>query len=163
MPNLPRKCPACNADLAITRLSCPDCGTEVTGSFQPDVFSRLSPNDFDFVVLFLKSKGNIKEMERELGISYWTIRSKLGEIVERLGLEPGAAAEGTPPAAPAEGTFEGESDLPKERRPSREPGLSNRRQEILDQLNAGQLSVQEAAILLEQIKRKTKERRFPHE
>ena len=64
-------------------------GTEVTGQFSPDLFSRLTPNDFDFVVLFLKARGNIKEMERELGISYWTIRSKLNEIVDGLGLEPG--------------------------------------------------------------------------
>jgi hypothetical protein len=139
MPKLPRKCPACDTDLNITRLSCPHCGTEVTGSYSPDVFSRLSANDFEFVVLFLKTKGNIKEMERELGISYWTIRSKLSEIVDRLGFESGTPAEGAPHQ---------EGGLP------REDGLSNRRQEILDQLNAGQLSVQEAAALLDQLKEK---------
>ncbi len=127
MAKIPKQCPSCNTNLMITRLTCPKCGTEVTGNFSPDLFSRLSPNDFDFVVLFLKTKGNVKEMERELGISYWTIRSKLNEIVDQLGLENGE---------------------------NQAEGASDRRQEILEQLNAGQLSVKEAAALLEQIKNK---------
>lgn len=127
MARFPKKCPACQSDLVVSRLSCPQCGVEVTGSFPPDFFSRLSAKDFDFVVLFIKSKGNIKEMERELGISYWTIRSKLGEIVAQLGLE------------------EGTSEL---------PNPVERRQEILEQLNAGMISVQEAAALLEKLKQR---------
>jgi hypothetical protein len=125
MPKLPKHCPACNTDLMVTRLTCPECGTEVTGNFPPDLFSRLSPNDFDFVVLFLKTKGNVKEMERELGISYWTIRSKLSEIVVQLGLSNG------------DDETEGPAAL---------------RQKILEQLNSGLLSVQEAAAQLEKLK-----------
>ncbi len=130
MPKLPRHCPACNASLMVTRLTCPNCGTEVTGSFPPDLFSRLAPNDFDFVVLFVKSRGNVKEMERELGISYWTIRSRLNEIVVQLGLESPPAA-----AVPAE-------------------TAAARRQQILEQLNAGLLTVSEAAARLEELKNK---------
>lgn len=133
MPKLPRNCPACNASLMITRLTCPRCGTEVTGSFPPDLFSRLAPNDFDFVVLFVKSRGNVKEMERELGISYWTIRSRLNEIVVQLGLEPPTA----PPAEDAPGAT-----------------IAERRQRILEQLNAGWLTVTEAAERLEELKNK---------
>ena len=125
MPKLPKHCPACNTDLMVTRLTCPECGTEVTGNFPPDLFSRLSPNDFDFVVLFLKSKGNVKEMERELGISYWTIRSKLSEIVVQLGLSNGDEEPDGPAAL---------------------------RQKILEQLNSGLLTVQEAAAQLEKLK-----------
>jgi hypothetical protein len=124
LPKIPKQCPACDASLIVTRLTCPQCGTEVTGSFPPDLFSRLPPNDFDFIVLFVKSKGNIKEMERELGISYWTIRSRLSEIVVQLGLE-----------TPAE-------------------MVAARRQQILEQLNAGLLTVNEAAGLLEELKHK---------
>ncbi len=133
MPKLPRNCPACNASLMISRLTCPRCGTEVSGSFPPDLFSRLAPNDFDFVVLFVKSRGNIKEMERELGISYWTIRSRLNEIVVQLGLEP--------PAAPSAEDAPGAT-------------LAERRQRILEQLNAGWLTVAEAAERLEELKYK---------
>lgn len=128
MPKLPKKCPSCSNDLYITRLTCPTCGTEVSGEFTPDFFSRLSPNDFDFVVLFILKKGNIKEMERELGISYWTIRSKLAEIVDQLALEDRASM-------PAN-------------------DLGAKRQKILEQLNAGLISVDEAASRLEDLKKK---------
>ena len=141
MPKLPRHCPACNTSLIVTRLTCPNCGTEVTGSFPPDLFSRLAPNDFDFVVLFVKSRGNVKEMERELGISYWTIRSRLNEIVVQLGLEPPAtSAVSAAPAAMAA--------------PAAEDAAA-RRQQILEQLNAGLLTVSEAAARLEELKNKT--------
>jgi hypothetical protein len=127
---MPKSCPACSSRLVVTGLSCPNCSTEVRGRFEFDLFSQLTPNDFDFVVLFLKAKGNIKEMERELGISYWTIRSKLGEIVAQLGLE----AESTSPEA-------GEA-------------IAARRQAILDQLSQGIISVKETAAQLERLKKK---------
>jgi hypothetical protein len=128
VPKLPRLCPACNASLIVTRLTCPNCETEVTGNFPPDLFSRLAPNDFDFVVMFVKSRGNIKEMERELGISYWTIRSRLNEIVVQLGLEAPLPFSET---------------------------IAARRQQILEQLNAGLLTVNEAAGQLEELKNKS--------
>jgi hypothetical protein len=133
MPKLPKQCPACHTNLMVTRLTCPECGTEVTGSFPPDLFSRLAPNDFDFIVLFVKSKGNIKEMERELGISYWTIRTRLGEIVAQLGLEAGEPASAQAAAADDES--------------------GARRQAILEQLNAGLLTVAEATTRLEELKK----------
>ena len=128
MPKLPRHCPACHEPLLVTRLTCPGCKTEVTGSFPPDLFARLPANDFDFVVMFVKSRGNVKEMERELGISYWTIRNRLNEIVVQLGLEAPASVGET---------------------------AALRRQQILEQLNAGLLSVREAADRLEQLKHQT--------
>jgi|MudIll2142460700_1097286.scaffolds.fasta_scaffold840141_1 hypothetical protein len=126
MPKMPKKCPACNTDLVVTRLTCPQCATEVAGSYPLDLFARLEPNDFDFIVLFVKTKGNIKEMERELGISYWTIRSKLNDLVIQLGLD-----NAQPVLADA----------------------ANRREQILEQLNAGLISVPEAAALLEKLKK----------
>jgi hypothetical protein len=131
VPKLPRHCPACNSSLMVTRLTCPKCGTEVIGSFQPDLFSRLTPNDFDFVVLFVKSRGNVKEMERELGISYWTIRSRLNEIVDQLGFESAA------PSTTATSSTE---------------TAAAHRQQILEQLKVGQLTVNEAAVRLEELK-----------
>jgi hypothetical protein len=130
MPKIPRKCPACNQNLVISRLTCPDCGTEVSGVYPlelrtGDPLSRLPPNDYDFILLFIRTKGNIKEMERELGISYWTIRSKLNDIVAQLGF----GADEKEPTDPA-----------------------IRRQEILEQLNSGLISVDEAAVQLEKIK-----------
>jgi hypothetical protein len=128
MTQMPKSCPACSSRLVVTGLSCPNCSTEVRGRFEFDLFSQLSPNDFDFVVMFLKTKGNIKEMERELGISYWTIRNKLGEIVAQLGLE---------------GQFE---------RPVTGESIAARRQAILDQLSEGLIGVEDAAAQLEKLK-----------
>ena len=125
MAKIPKKCPSCATDLVITRLSCPKCGTEVQGSFEPDLFTRLPPSEYDFIVLFIKTKGNIKEMERELGISYWTIRNKLNDIVARLGLE-----SATPP--------------------EEEAGFL--RQGILERLNRGEIDVREATEALEKLK-----------
>ena len=87
MAKLPKSCPSCGQQLVVTRLRCPDCATEVSGQYAPDIFARLTPKDFDFVVLFLKARGNIKEMEREMGVSYWSIRAHLGEVLGQLGLE----------------------------------------------------------------------------
>lgn len=126
MTKIPEQCPSCGGELHITRLACPACGTEVHGQYPRDLFSRLSPTDYQFVVLFVRSRGNVKEMERELGISYWTIRSKLNEIVAQLGLETSAP---------------GADDL------------SARRQVILRQLNEGMITVDEAEALLQQLKR----------
>jgi hypothetical protein len=153
MPKLPKRCPACNANLNITRLTCPDCGTEVTGNFPPDLFSRLAPNDFDFIVLFVKSKGNIKEMERELGISYWTIRTRLGELVDQLGLEAAEAAPAPSQSAPGNTPAAGMSGAAPVIDQARREEISTRRQSILEQLNAGLLSVTEAAARLEELKK----------
>src|SRR5829696_1747140 len=78
------KCPSCNGEMVVSQLSCTQCDTIVLGRFRPDIFTRLAPEDLDFVVHFVKNKGNVKEMERELGISYWTIRNKLNDVVEQL-------------------------------------------------------------------------------
>jgi hypothetical protein len=126
MPKIPKKCPACHKDLVVSRLTCSACGTEVSGSFPLDPFARLAPNDYDFIVLFVKTKGNIKEMERMLGISYWTIRSKLNEIVDRMNLENDEVSMDT---------------------------KADQRQAILEQLNAGLIPVQEAAEALEKLKK----------
>jgi hypothetical protein len=42
---------------------------------------------------FVKNRGNVKEMERELGVSYWTIRSKLDEVITQFGFENSDSSE----------------------------------------------------------------------
>ena len=82
---MPSRCPVCDGEMTITRLRCPQCSTVVEGSFVMDKFSRLSPEQLQFVETFLKVRGNIKEMERELGISYPTVRARLDAILAALG------------------------------------------------------------------------------
>jgi hypothetical protein len=74
--------------MVITRLSCGTCGTELTGSFTTCAFCSLEPDDRALLELFLMSRGNMKEVERRLGVSYPTARARVDAMIERLGLRP---------------------------------------------------------------------------
>ncbi len=78
-------CPVCTGAFRVTRLSCESCGAQLEGEFPLDRFSKLSDDQLQFIEVFLTSRGNIREVERVLGISYPTVRAKLDGIVEALG------------------------------------------------------------------------------
>lgn len=72
--------------MVITRIKCEDCGTEISGSFSlPTLFLNLSEDQIEFIKIFVKCRGNIKEVEKELGISYPTVRNKLNEVIIAMG------------------------------------------------------------------------------
>ena len=79
------KCPICGGRMHITQLHCGSCDTSLTGLFAPCKFCQLTAEQQEFVEVFLASRGNIKEVERLLGISYPTVRSRLDQIIEALG------------------------------------------------------------------------------
>lgn len=79
------KCPICNAKLKITKLRCNKCGTVIENDFEFSKFEYLAEEQLNFMEVFLKCRGNIKDVEKELGISYPTVRSKLDEVVSALG------------------------------------------------------------------------------
>src|SRR5699024_12784271 len=78
-------CPVCNHTLTIKKLHCNNCYTTIENDFALSRFSMLSGDDLAFIETFLLSRGNIKEVEKELGISYPTVRSKLNDIIINLG------------------------------------------------------------------------------
>lgn len=123
MPLIPQSCPSCSSPLAVTQLTCTVCGTGVVGKFELSPFFRLSPESLKFLEVFVRNRGNVKDVERETGESYWAIRRQLDEVIAEMGME-----------AP------------------REDELSLRRQEILSRLSRGEINVQEATRLLTQIK-----------
>jgi len=41
-----------------------------------------------FMLVFLKNRGSIRDIEKELGISYPTVRSRLDTLLENLGFKP---------------------------------------------------------------------------
>jgi hypothetical protein len=95
---LPDRCPACGADLRVTRLTCQSCETVVNGRFRVCDFCALPDPERELLELFLRSRGNVKEVQRELGVSYPTVRSRLDQLWIRLGYkssvdEAGEAAE----------------------------------------------------------------------
>lgn len=79
------KCPVCNHELDVTRLHCSYCDTTIEGKFDLCKFCKLNDEQKYFVEIFIKNRGNIKEIEKELGISYPTVRNKLENVIEALG------------------------------------------------------------------------------
>jgi hypothetical protein len=86
-PYAPVHCPSCASELVITRLQCPACGTEVAGTFTLGRLAGLREPHASLLELFLRVRGNIKEMERELGLSYPTVRARLEEALAAAGLD----------------------------------------------------------------------------
>jgi len=78
-------CPVCESELRVTELSCKRCGTKISGDFELCKFCRLDKEQKYFAEMFIKNRGNIKEIEKELGISYPTVRRLLDEVIESLG------------------------------------------------------------------------------
>jgi len=123
----PGKCPVCNENLSITKLSCPKCSTSIEGSFHPCEFCRLPEADLNFIKVFIKCRGNIKDVEKELGISYPTVRSKLDGVIKSLG-------------------FEVSKDVEKENKIK-----ESLKKEILEQLSNGEITAKEATTKLKNL------------
>jgi len=78
-------CPVCNHTLTIKKLHCNNCHTTIENDFALSKFSRLTGDELAFIETFLITRGNIKEVEKALGISYPTVRSKLNALIANLG------------------------------------------------------------------------------
>ena len=131
-------CPVCASELAVTRLHCQSCGTTLEGDFSVGRFGRLNREQLTLLESFLRSRGNLREMERELGISYPTVRSRVEALVRALGFGARADAddaEETPPEAPVTGRT---------------------REEILEAVARHEMSADEAATAIRALGRTTR-------
>ena len=117
-------CPSCGGDLVVTRMSCPSCGTVIQGQWATCKFCQLSPAHTRLLEAFVRARGNVKEMARDLDASYWTIRKQLDELIGALGYEPEPASADT-------------ADLQEAR--------AEQQLDILDALDRGALTASEAA------------------
>lgn len=122
---MPHRCPVCDHEMKISKLTCTYCPTKIEGEFSSCKFCRLPAEQLIFMEAFIKCRGNIKEVEKELGISYPTVRSRLDSVIEALGYG-----------------VDKERDSVNEKEKSPEESL--RRQEILEALERGEISAQEA-------------------
>jgi hypothetical protein len=118
----PSDCPVCGAQLAVIRLGCASCGSELAGVFRTCEFCALNDKEIDMLRVFLASRGNLREVEKHLGVSYPTARLRFAELLEKLGL--GEATE---------------------------PETSLTRDQILSEVASGALSPAEAQELISQL------------
>ncbi|MGQ9707247.1 MAG: DUF2089 domain-containing protein [bacterium] len=80
------RCPFCGGELIIKALECPSCNSRIEGSFETCRFCAANEEDLNFLIAFLKGRGNIKRVEKSLNISYPTARSRLDHLLKNLGL-----------------------------------------------------------------------------
>lgn len=135
MRKILESCPTCGGTFAVTELTCTVCNTVVHSRYAPCPFCRLSPEDLAFMLVFVKNRGNVKEMERELGVSYWTIRGRLNEVITAMGFEV-TTDEAAGDRPDAESTAD----------------QATARQATLDALKRGELTPDEAAARLAQLR-----------
>jgi hypothetical protein len=128
-------CPVCQGELTVTRLHCRSCGTALEGEFGVGRFGRLEREQLTFLESFLRSRGNLKEMERELGISYPTVRSRLEVLLRALGLGDGSAAP----------VLDEEAEPVSEEPAHSDEDLAAERRAILERLSRHELSADDAA------------------
>src|ERR1700676_3566382 len=79
------KCPSCEGNLTVTSLGCPECSINIDGEFALPQLLKLTRAQLDFIEVFIKNRGIIREVERELGISYPTVRARLDEVLDAIG------------------------------------------------------------------------------
>lgn len=84
---MPTRCPVTGEPLEVTRLECPASGVTIEGRFTPNEFALLSPEHLEFMRLYIKTRGNLKEVERILGVSYPTVRLRFDGLLRSLGYE----------------------------------------------------------------------------
>jgi len=121
--SMPTKCPVTGEPLEVTRLECPSSGVVIEGRFQPNEFALLPEEHLELMRIFVKVRGNLKEVERILGLSYPTVRQRFENLLRALGYE--ATAE-----------------------------LSDERSAVLERLEKGEISVEEATRRLQSLKRR---------
>lgn len=114
------QCPVCNGPLTITRLHCPQCDVTLEGHFTLGRLGLLSPEQLEFVEVYLRCGGKLKAVGELLKLSYPTVRSRLDEVIISMGYElPGAEDDDEPPAP-------------------------DQRRQVLDDLAAGRITSEEA-------------------
>ncbi len=86
MRRLRTNCPSCGSKMIVTELSCTNCETVVRGRYTGCTFCDLSDENLRFMEIYVACRGNLKQMERETGLGYWTIRGRLDEVIEMLQL-----------------------------------------------------------------------------
>ena len=114
--HLVARCPFCASALEIRKLGCVACDTAIESRLPLPGILRLPADLQRFVLTFLRCEGKIRDVEKELGISYPTVVKRLELVNVLLGHQPAPTG----------------------------------RTGILEQLERGEITVQEATQFLKQ-------------
>jgi len=82
-------CPVCGERLTVARLHCRSCSTSIEGQFDSGPLGRLTADQVAFVETFVRCEGKLNRMEREVGLSYPTLRSRLADVIRQMGYTVG--------------------------------------------------------------------------
>jgi hypothetical protein len=140
-------CPVCDHRLEVTRLHCAECDTTLEGRFSVGRFGRLGREQLALLETFLRARGNLRDMEREMGISYPTVRNRLEGLIRALELDDQPA-----PAVPSPDRDDLVVDRPDPNPASMEAGVASRRR-ILERLAAHEIDAAAAATALRSLER----------
>mgnify|MGYP001035415985 FL=1 len=110
------------ADLVVTEIQSKKKDITVRGEFQLSKFDYLTKEQQYFIEVFIKNQGNIKQIEKELGISYPTVKKSLEEVTQALGYK-----------------VEDSKD-------------DEKRMEIFERIRKGELTIEEAEAQLKKLK-----------
>ncbi|MGD2165591.1 MAG: DUF2089 domain-containing protein [Anaerolineae bacterium] len=89
MHTAPTECPVCHDNLLVTRMVCRNCGTGLEGRFSLGRLFQLSPEQRNFVEIFIRCEGKLNRVQEELDLSYPTVRNRLEEVIRAMGYEVG--------------------------------------------------------------------------
>ncbi|MDO5067967.1 MAG: DUF2089 domain-containing protein [Propionibacteriaceae bacterium] len=129
----PADCPVCDAQLITTRKGCRRCGSELAGEFASSAYDRLDATEHELLRVFLGSRGNLREVEKHLGVSYPTARARFDAVLAKLGMLPESS-----PATPEPEPLQAESA----------PDPTTAQEQILARVASGEISTEVAAELI---------------
>lgn len=117
---IPARDPVSGGELHVSELSNEESGVTIRGKFEIPRYARLEPEMAHFLETFLRCRGMLNSVERELGLSYPTVRARLDTLLEQLQLAPA-----------------------REEMPKRDK-TPERKRRVLDQLERGEITAEEA-------------------
>jgi hypothetical protein len=119
---LPARDPVTGGELYISEVANDESGISIRGRFEVPMYARLDHDQQRFLEIFLRCRGMLNSVERELNISYPTARARLDSLLEALELKP---------------TEPRDEGLKKDK-------ATDRKRRILDQLERGEITPEEA-------------------
>lgn len=82
------RCPITNDELIVKKLYSPSSNITIEGDFHLSKYNYLDDELLYFMEIFIKNRGNIKAVEKEMSISYPTVKKMLDDLIINLGYNP---------------------------------------------------------------------------